>query len=126
MSSTQQNLIALAIILLVLAFIGWIGQKPFPAPAGLVSVNHTVKIALTDQYTKQQVNFFETPPAGAQAVGAITAELAFNSAEQQKQIKEMLDYVRQQAAAAGANSIVVEIFAPRGQVLYFSGRLFKH
>jgi hypothetical protein len=126
MSTTQQNLISLAIILIVVAFIGWIGQKPLPTPTGVVSLNSNVQVDIAKRYTEAQVNLYKDVPLGAQAIGSITAELAFDpNANEQQQIEEMLAFVRTQAANAGANGVVVNIFAPRGQVLYFSGQLFK-
>ena len=127
MSQAQQNLISLAIILIVVAFIGWIGQKPLPTPTGVVSMHPNVQIDIAKRYTEQQVNLYQNAPSGAKDLGTITAESAFDpNGNEQQQIDEMLAYIRGQAANVGANGVVVDIFAPRGQVLYFSGRLFKN
>jgi len=126
MSATQQNLISLAIILTVIAFIGWIGQKPTPTPTGLVSINSSAQIDIKKPFTAQQVNLYQFAPSGAETIGSITVELAYDPvASEQQQSEEVVAYVRNQAAAAGANGIVVEIFGLRGQVLYFSGSLVK-
>jgi len=121
----KENIISIIIIILVAIAVGWVGQKPAAAPTGLLSLDQPA-IPGAKHYTADEVDLYQAVPPGAQTIGEITAELAFDpSAAEQPQIQSLLTYVRKLAGEAGAKAIAVEILAQRGEVLYFSGNLLK-
>lgn len=126
MSSLQQNIISFVIILLVIAFIAWIGQKPPLEPVGIVSLKPTASVEINKTLTAQQVGLYDYLPANAETLGEVTAELALDpNKTEQEQSEHIAEYVRTLAANAGANGIVVQLVVARGHVIYFSGKLIR-
>lgn len=122
MTANQQNLVSLIIIIITIMLVGWMAHKPQPDPTGLVSLSEATKPV--SPFTIDQVKVYQTLPAGSQVVGEVTAELALNpNAKEQEQVQTIMNYVRARAGAAGANAVVIEMIAQRGQVLYVAAQL---
>ena len=125
MTSNQQNLIALAIILLVALAIGWMGQKPPMTPQGLLTLKGN-GVTTNNHYSLQEVRVYEVMPPGGKVVGELTAELAFDpDANVQQQVQELVDYARARAGTVGANAVIVEMVAPRGFMIYLAAKIVK-
>ena len=121
----KENIVSIVIIILVAIGVGWVGQKPAASPTGLLSLDNPA-VAGAKHYAADEVDLYQAVPPGAQTIGEITAELAFDPSEpEQPQIQSLLTYVRKLAGEAGAKAIAVEMLAQRGEVLYFSGQLVK-
>ena len=122
MTANQQNIVCLVIIVIVVALVGWLGYKPTPGPTGLISLTDSAQIS--GHFAMAEVKVYQTLPPGSKVIGELTAELALDtSADEQQQVQSIMTYVRERAGAAGANAVVVEMIAQRGQVLYFAGKL---
>lgn len=125
MTTIQQNLICLLIVLLSIIFVGWLAQKPLFEPQGLISLNQPSKSS--KHYSMQEVGVYDHVPFSGKVRGDVTAELALISDESEyDQVQRLVDYARVRAGAIGANGLVVEMVAQRGQVLYLAGKLVEY
>lgn len=126
MTTNQQNLISIVIVVVTVLVVGWLGQKPELEPQGLISLANLSKESDSKLYSLQEVKIYERMPFTGKVRGDLTAELAITSKEdEQDQVQKLVDYARARAGAIGVNAIVVEMVAQRGQVLYFAGKLVE-
>ncbi|MFI4955059.1 MAG: hypothetical protein ACHP9Y_04010 [Gammaproteobacteria bacterium] len=126
MPTNQQNLICLAIIIVVVLAVGWMGRNPPLEPAGLLSLNGSTPALNATPYSLDEVKVYQMLPLGAKVEGEITVELIFDPNEnEQEQVQKLLGYARTRVGAAGANGSVVDMVAQRGSVWYFAGKVIK-
>jgi hypothetical protein len=126
MTSNQQNLVSLVVVVFTVLAVGWLGQKPELQPQGLISLANSSNDSHSKLYSIQEVKIYERMPFTGKVRGELTAELAITSKEDEKdQVQKLVDYARARAGAIGVNAIVVEMVAQRGQVLYFAGKLVE-